>query len=341
MREIVERTEISTLKRIQIGRVLLANNVLAAPMAGVTDKTFRIIAKKFGCGLVCTEMVSDKAIIYNNQRTWKLFDLTGEKKPVAVQIFGSEPAVMARAAAVVVESGADLVDINMGCPTPKIVKNGEGSALMRNVSLAGRIVEAVVKSVPVPVTVKMRLGWDEEHINVLEVARAVEESGAAAVTVHGRTRAQFYAGRANWAMIGQVADALSIPVIGNGDIWQATDAREMIAQTGCSGVMIGRGAMGNPWLFRQTVTLLQEGRVLPDPTPEQKIRMALTHLDMVVADKGEYIGVREMRKHLAWYIKGLRGAARMRERINALEKVDQVKSALAEYLEQLGTVENS
>jgi nifR3 family TIM-barrel protein len=320
---------------VNIGSIRLKTKVFNAPMAGVTDKAYRLLAREYGCELVFTEMVSDKALTYCNKKSLHLVNLEGETPPIAVQIFGSEPEVMADAARIVVEQGANLIDINMGCPAPKIVKNGEGAALMRSPALAEAIVRRVVAAVQVPVTVKMRKGWDENEINVLEVAKRVEQAGAAMVTVHGRTGQQFYSGQADWDIIARVKRALAIPVVGNGDVWTPEDGLKLINDTGCDAIMIGRGSMGNPWIFRRTSELLTSGKVLPEPTPKEKIELALKHLKLIVADKGELIGVREMRKHAAWYVKGLPGAGKVRDLVNKKEKAGQVKELLLEYLARL------
>lgn len=318
---------------MQIGSLKLANNVIAAPMAGVTDRAYRIIAREQGCGLAVTEMVSDLALLFANPRTYRMLDFRGEREPLSVQIFGSNPETMAKAAAIVVERGANIVDINMGCPTPKIVKNNEGSALMREPQLAAKITESVVKAVPaVPVTVKFRKGWDEHSVNAVEFARRMEESGAAAVAVHGRTRSQFYSGKADWEIIKKVKEALRIPVIGNGDIWSAQDAARMLGVTGCDGIMVGRGAMGNPWLFREITHFLKTGEVLTGPNPEERIQTAIRHLALMVESKGEQVAVFEMRKHAAWYTKGLRGAARIREIINKTQSRKEIEEVLKSLL---------
>jgi len=288
-----------------------------------------------GCGLVYTEMISDLALLYSNQKTLEMLDIGGEPRPIAVQIFGSRPEEMARAAQLVEQAGATIIDINMGCPAPKIVKNNEGAALMRNPELAGRIVEAVCQAVKIPVTVKMRKGWDENSVNVLEVASIVEAAGARAVTVHGRTRSQMYSGKADWRIIAAVKSRLRIPVIGNGDIWTPQDAKRMLDETGCDAVMIGRGSLGNPWIFRRVVHYLETGELLPEPTAAERIQMAKRHLDLLLAEKGEYIAVREMRKHAAWYVKGLREATRLREEINKAERALEVKACLDNYLAHL------
>ncbi|OPX89749.1 MAG: tRNA-dihydrouridine synthase C [Pelotomaculum sp. PtaB.Bin104] len=301
---------------MKIGSIMLANSVVSAPMAGITDKAFRILAREAGCGLVCTEMVSDQALLYGNPKTCSLLNTSGEAGPVSVQIFGSNPDYMARAAEIAESRGADIIDINMGCPTPKIVKNGEGAALMRDPLRAAGIVRAVVSRVKVPVTVKMRKGWDDKSVNAVELAKLVVEAGAVALTVHGRTRSQFYRGKADWEIIAAVKEAVAVPVIGNGDIWQPADALSMLEHTRCDAIMIGRAALGNPWIFKRTLHFLLTGGDLPVPSPEERIEVALRHLSLLVENKGEQVAVREMRKHAAWYTKGLPGAARMRDLIN-------------------------
>lgn len=320
---------------MQIGSVKLENPVISAPMAGVTDKTFRILAKEAGCGLIFTEMISDKALTYQHCRTREMINIEGEKRPIAVQIFGSEPDIMAKAAKIVEENGADLIDINMGCPAPKIVKNGEGSALLKNLDLAQRIISSVVNAVNLPVTVKMRKGWDDETTIAPQLAKIAEANGASCITVHGRTRTQFYSGTADWDVIKEVRETVNIPVIGNGDIWTPQDAKRMMDYTGCHGVMIGRGSLGNPWLFKRSIELLINNVEIPEPTPEVKIQMALRHFDILVGFKGEKVGVREMRKHGAWYIKGLKDAARVREDLNRAESIESIKEILNNFKESL------
>lgn len=316
---------------MRIGDIKIPNQVVAAPMAGVTDKAFRLLAKEQGCGLVFTEMISAKALVYQNRRTQELLNIEGEEGPLAVQLFGSEPEIVAQGAVLAQQAGATLIDINMGCPAPKIVKNGEGSALMQNPSLAQNIVAQTVKAVKIPVSVKIRAGWCAKTINGVEFAIAMAEAGAKAIIVHGRTREQFYAGEANWDIIRQVVQAVDVPVIGNGDVWTPQAALKMLEETGCRGVMIGRASLGNPWIFARTVAYLEQGVLLPEPTPQERLEMALRHLDLVVSFKGEHVGVREMRKHLAWYIKGMRGAARMREQIFTAETVEQVKQIIEQW----------
>lgn len=320
---------------MRIGPVQLDNPVIPAPMAGVTDKAYRILAREAGCSLVCTEMVSDQALLYGNPKTCSLLDITGEEGPVSMQIFGSDPGYMAAAAEIVEGRGAGIIDINMGCPVPKIVKNGEGAALMREPEKAAAIVKAVVDKVKVPVTVKMRKGWDENSVNAVELARLVVEAGAAAVTVHGRTRSQFYAGKADWGIIAAVKRAVNVPVIGNGDICSPQDALAMLQETGCDGVMIGRAALGNPWIFSRTIHYLKTGELLPGPSPAEKAAMALRHLELLVKTKGEKVAVWQMRKHAAWYLKGLRGAARLREQVNRAQTWEELKKILKLVLGEL------
>ncbi len=313
---------------MKIGAVRLDNPVIAAPMAGITDRAFRVLVREAGCGLVCTEMVSDQALLYGNPKTCGLLDISGETGPISMQIFGSNAAYMAAAAAIVESRGAWLIDINMGCPTPKIVKNGEGSALMKEPDRAVEIVKAVVERVQAPVTVKMRKGWDESSVNAVELARLVVDAGAAAVTVHGRTRSQFYAGKADWGIIAAVKKAVDVPVIGNGDIRTPQDAASMMKETGCDAVMIGRAALGNPWIFSQTVHYLETGVLLPGPTLKERVAKALRHFELLMGFKGETVAVWEMRKHAAWYMKGIRGAARLRELVNRTRSADEIRSIL-------------
>lgn len=316
---------------MRIGTVNLKNRVFSAPMAGVSDKVFRILAKDNGCALTFTEMVSANALIHNNNKTFSLFNLEGEKPPIGVQIFGSSPEIMAKAARIVEMKGPQLIDINFGCPAPKIVKNNEGSALMKDPNLIVKIVEAVCAAVKVPVTVKIRSGWCPQTINAVEIAGLIEKAGAAAITVHGRTRCQYYSGKADWNIIKQVKRSVKIPVIGNGDIWQPEDAKNMLTETGCDFIMIGRGAMGNPWLFKRTMIYLETGQLLPLPSPKERIAMGIKHYKMLILEKGNELALKQMRKHIAWYFKGLRSAARMREEINGLDNTQMVLEKLNEF----------
>ncbi len=306
---------------MKIKNLELKNNVFLAPMAGVTDKAFRQIVKPFGPALMYTEMVSGKGLFYKNKKTADLLDVEDFEKPVAVQLFGHEPQILAEIAEKSLEYGAQLLDINMGCPAPKIVNNGDGSALSKNPALAGEVISAVVDAVggKVPVTVKIRKGWDESLVNAVEMAKVAERSGAAALTIHGRTREQFYSGKADLDIIKAVKDAVSIPVIGNGDITDGESAKRMLDYTGCDGIMIGRGAQGNPWVFREVIHFLENGEKLLPPTLLERAEKMAEHLELLILYKGEYRGIQEARKHMAWYIKGMKGGARLREIINKAE----------------------
>lgn len=320
---------------MKIGSVNLENNVFLAPMAGVTDSPFRMLCREQGCGLVYTEMVSAKGLHYNDERSFKLTEIDEREKPAGVQIFGSDPYIMARIADRLNQSDACVIDINMGCPTPKITKNGEGSALMLNPGLVGEIVREVSKASEKPVTVKIRKGWDENTVNAVEIAQIAVENGAKAVAVHGRTREQFYSGKADWDIIRRVKEAVPVPVIGNGDIFRPEDAGEMLSQTGCDAVMVGRGAQGNPWIFSRILHFLKTGELLPPPSAREKIETIIRHTKMLVDLKGEHIGVCEMRKHIAWYIKGMRNATRMKEKVFKTESIDEIIRLLDEFLQDL------
>ncbi|MEC0182786.1 tRNA dihydrouridine synthase DusB [Paenibacillus peoriae] len=326
---------------LKIGGIEMKNQVVLAPMAGVCNPAFRLIAKEFGTGLVCAEMVSDKAIIHGNKRTREMLFVDEREKPLSLQIFGGDRESLVEAAKVVdQETNADIIDINMGCPVPKVTKCDAGARWLLDPNKIYEMVSAVVESVSKPVTVKMRIGWDSEHIYAVDNARAVERAGGQAVSVHGRTREQLYTGHANWDIIKEVKEAVSIPVIGNGDVASPEDARRMLDLTNCDGVMIGRGALGNPWMLYRTIEYLQTGKLLPDPSPEEKIRIAILHMDRLVALKGEAVAVREMRKHLAWYLKGLKGSARIKDVIMEETKRDDMVRILDQFVSQLHMVEN-
>lgn len=297
--------------------------VALAPMAGISDLPYRVICRKFGCGLTVSEMVSAKGLLYKNEKTFAMLQIDKAERPTAIQLFGSVPAELAEAARIAEARGADIVDFNMGCPVPKVVNNGEGSALMKNPELAGKILEAMVRAVRIPVTVKFRAGWDEAHRNAVEIARVAEASGVAAVAVHGRTRNQFYMGKADWDIIRQVKDAVRIPVFGNGDIFSAEDGLRMRKETNCDGLMLARGAYGNPWLFAQLRAALA-GKEIPTVTVEERLRQILQHATALVDFKGEKVAIREMRSHASAYIKGLPKASEYRERFHKLETLQEM-----------------
>ena len=305
-------------------------------MAGVTDLPFRLLCKEQGAGLLCMEMVSAKAILYKNKNTEELLSIDSRENPVSLQLFGSDPDIISQIAHSIEERPFDILDCNMGCPVPKIVGNGEGSALMKNPKLAEEIITKTVKAVKKPVTVKIRKGFDDDHINAVEMAKIAEASGASAIAVHGRTREQFYSGKADWDIIRQVKEAVSIPVIGNGDLLSPEDVIAMGEQTGCDGFMIGRGAQGNPWIFKQILQYFETGEYLAKPDMEEVSRMILRHAQMMLEFKGEYIGIREIRKHAAWYTAGYPNSSKLRVLINAVENIEDLEKLLEEWTQENG-----
>ena len=315
---------------MNIGNVKLDNSYILAPMAGVTDLPFRLLCKEQGAGLLCMEMISAKALQYKNKNTKTLLSIHPDEYPVSLQLFGSDAEIMSRMAQEIEELPFQILDINMGCPVPKVVKNGEGSALMNQPKLVYEIVSKIVKAINKPVTVKIRKGFDENHVNAVEIARIIEEAGAAAVAIHGRTREQYYSGKSDWDIIRQVKEAVSIPVIGNGDVVSAESALALRTQTGCDGVMIGRGAQGNPWIFSDLIQYERTGSIPPRPDHAAIRNMMLRHARMQIEFKGDYLGIREMRKHVAWYTKGLKGSAKLRDDINKVESYEELEKLLYE-----------
>ncbi|MCI6467657.1 MAG: tRNA dihydrouridine synthase DusB [Faecalicatena sp.] len=313
------------MKQLKIGSVQLENSYILGPMAGVTDLPFRLLCKEQGAGLVCMEMVSAKGILYNNKNTENLLTIHPEETPASLQLFGSDPKIVSEMAKRIEERPFAILDINMGCPVPKVVRNGEGSALMKNPKLVYELVSAVVKAIEKPVTVKIRKGFDDEHVNAVEIAKIIEEAGAAAVAVHGRTREQYYSGSADWDIIRQVKEAVSIPVIGNGDVTSGERAIAMREQTGCDGIMIARGAQGNPWIFSELLEYERTGTLPPRPSVEEIKKTMLRHARLQLEYKGDYLGIREMRKHVAWYTKGLHGSAKLREAINQVTTYEELQ----------------
>lgn len=313
---------------MEIGTIKLDNPFVLAPLAGITDAATRSLAKEQGAALVYSEMVSAKGLWYKDKNTGRLLKIAEGEKPILYQLFGSEPRILAHAAKELRTRGNAGIDINMGCPVPKVVKNGEGSALLKNPQLIYDLVSAVVSAAEKPVTVKIRIGWDKDSINAVETARAIEAAGASAVAVHGRTREQYYTGRADWSMIRKVKEAVSIPVIGNGDVFSGEDANRMLAETGCDLVMIARGSLGNPWIFRDAIALWRGEELPPAPSLAEKVEMMELHLARMLAEKGEYAAVREMRKHAGWYLKGVRGAAAIRRRINSITSAEELKQTI-------------
>ena len=318
---------------MKIGNVQLDNEVFLSPMAGVTDLPFRTICKEKGCGMLYTEMINAKALCYDDENTKKMLRMEKDEHPVAVQIFGSDPEFMGKAASIMNQYPNEILDINMGCPAPKVVKNGDGSALMRNPKLAAEVLSAVVKNSEKPVTLKIRKGWDDDCINAVEIAKIAQECGISALAIHGRTREQFYSGKADWDIIAEIKQAIDIPVIGNGDVFEVQDAVNLLEKTKCDAIMIGRGAQGNPWIFNRINHYMKTGEILPEPTLEEKITTAIKHMNLAVAEHGDYVAVREMRKHIGWYLKGLKNSAKYRDQINKITDYKEVIVMLEEYMQ--------
>lgn len=317
-------------RTLKIGDVILENNLILAPMAGVTDLPFRLLCKEQGAGLLCMEMVSAKAIYFQNKNTEQLLQIDDRELPVSLQLFGSDPDIISEMAKKIEDRPFSILDINMGCPVPKVTGNGEGSALMKNPKLVEEIVSKTVKAINKPVTVKIRKGFDEAHVNAVEIARIAESAGAAAVAVHGRTREQYYSGKADWDVIRQVKEAVRIPVIGNGDVTSPESAEQLLEHTGCDGIMIGRGAQGNPWIFRQILHWMETGEKEEKPNLQEVKEMILRHAKLLVDYKGAYTGIREMRKHVAWYTAGYPNSAKLRARVNEIESLDALESLIRE-----------
>lgn len=323
-------------KKLKIGNCKLENNIILAPMAGITDKPYRMICKEMGAGLVCTEMISSRAIFHDDTKTKLLMDTEGEKKPISYQIFGSEEESMAYAAKYI-EEKADIIDINMGCPAPKVVKNGDGSKLMLDIKKAEKVIEAVVKSTSKPVTLKIRKGWDHNNIVAVEFAQMAEKAGISAITIHGRTRTDFYSGKADLEIIKKVKEAVKIPVIGNGDIVDEQTALEMFEKTGVDGIMIGRGTFGNPWIFKKISHFLQTGEKLPEAPLEERLQILEKHINLELKSKPEIVAIRELRKPISWYTKGLKDSSEFRDKINKIEKIEELKQEIYTYFKYLGS----
>ena len=319
------------LKKLKIGNVTLENNILLAPMAGVTDKAFRKICKLYGTGLVCTEMVSSKGLFFKDEKTKMLLNTEGEKRPISMQIFGSDCETMAYAASYVSEL-ADILDINMGCPAPKIIKNGDGSKLLLDLELVEKIISSVVKNSKVPVTVKIRKGWDEQNVVAVDVAKIAQKAGASAIIVHGRTRQEFYSGKADWSIIAKVKEAVTIPVIGNGDIKTKEDALSMFEKTNVDGIMVARASIGRPWIFEEIISYLKQEKIR-EITTEEKLKTILKHIDLEIQEKGEVVGIKELRKHTSAYIKNMPNATYLREKINKIETKNELTTCLIEYFQ--------
>ena len=319
-------------RTLKIGNVELKNRYILAPMAGVTDLPFRLLCKEQGAGLLCMEMISAKALQYKNRNTKALLQIDPREYPVSLQLFGADPDIISEQAKAIEELPFQILDINMGCPVPKVVKNGEGSALMKNPRLVYDVVYKTVRAISKPVTVKIRKGFDEEHVNAVEIAKIIEEAGGAAVAVHGRTREQYYSGKADWDIIRQVKEAVSIPVIGNGDVPGSLAAEQLLEETGCDGVMIGRGCQGNPWIFRELNEYEETGKVPHRPSKKEIKEMMLRHAQLQIELKGDYLGIREMRKHVAWYTKGMEGSAKLRDEINRVESYEELEKLLNERI---------